>query len=305
MAKQKNISFFEFQERFSSEKRCQEHLFQLKWPNGFSCPQCGHQEEAYEITTRNAPLFECVRCKHQTSLTAGTVMEKTRTPLRKWFWAIYLASNDKRGVSAALLKDQLEVCYTTAWTMLHKIRKAMQDRDSEYNLAGIIEIDDTYFGSKRSGAKRGRGTTKQKFMVGLSLSPKGHMKYVKIQSIPDIKGKTVSAFADKVIDKEKSFVLGDGYRSYRALNRKGFKFNGIPFDPENNPDHLRKLHIIIGNLKSFISGTFHGLGKKHIDAYLSEFCYRFNRRVFGKERFNRLLKACLLTRTVTYPELSG
>lgn len=304
LAQQDSMSFFQFQSQFATDDDCHDHLFSMKWPNGFHCPKCD-SNRFYKISTRKLPLYECCDCRHQTSVTAGTIFEKTRTPLKKWFWAIYLVSNDKRGVSAAFLSRELEVCYTTAWTMLHKIRKAMSDRDAQYDLTGIIEIDDAYLGSSRSGGKRGRGTTKPKFIMGLSLSPKGHIKHVRIQSIPDVKGSTVTDFVRDNVSKDDSFLISDGFKSYKPLEREGFYHIGMPFNLEHNPEHLKNLHIVIGNLKALIGGTFHGLGRKHLDAYLSEFCYRFNRRGFGKQLFNRLVNACLLTDVVTYPELVG
>lgn len=130
----------QFQQKFHSEEACYQHLYQMKWPDGFRCPKCGHNR-AYEINTRKLPLYECAQCKHQTTVTVGTIFEKTRTDLRIWFWAIFLIAHDKRGVSATFLAKELGVSYQTAWTMNHKIRKAMGERDMAYTLAGIVELD--------------------------------------------------------------------------------------------------------------------------------------------------------------------
>ena len=124
MANQDPITLFEFQHKYATEEACHHHLFKMKWPNGFICPKCGH-DRAYEIKTRKLPLYECTQCKQRITVLVGTIFEKTRTSLRKWFWAIFLVAQDKRGVSARLISEQLSVCYVTAWTMLHKIRKAM------------------------------------------------------------------------------------------------------------------------------------------------------------------------------------
>ncbi|WP_420805797.1 transposase, partial [Cohnella thermotolerans] len=114
-----------FQEKFHSDDACREHLFQIRWPNGFCCPKCEH-DAFYFLESRK--LYQCTRCKHQVSVTAGTIMHKSRTPLLTWFWAIFLVAHDKRGVSAVFLSRELEISYPTAWLMLHKIRKAMGDR---------------------------------------------------------------------------------------------------------------------------------------------------------------------------------
>ena len=165
MAEQQELGWLEFQKKFSNEEDCRNHLYKIRWPNGFRCPVCNNNH-AYKIVKRN--LFECSECSYQVSVTAGTVMHKTRTPLTIWFWAIYLISNDKRGVSATQLSQQFGISYPTAWLIIHKIRKAMCDRDSKYALAGIVEMDDSFFGAPTEGGKRGRDT--EKSSAGESVS---------------------------------------------------------------------------------------------------------------------------------------
>lgn len=303
MTKQNKLSFFEFQQRFSSKQACENYLFSMKWPNGFVCPKCGGTA-FYTTKTRNLPLYACRQCGHQTTSTVGTVMEKTRTDLRKWFWAIYMIAEDKRGLSAVMLASQIGVTYKTAWLMLHKIRQAMAKRDERYRLAGLIEMDDAFFGAPTEGGKRGRGTEKATVVIGLSLSAAGHPQYVKMKMVPDVCGKTLKAFAADALE-EGSAIHTDGFSSYQSLKDKGFAVQGIAFDPKKNPDHLHWLHIIISNAKAFIGGTFHGLDKKHLQAYLDEFCYRFNRRHFDGELFNRLLSCCATAKTVTFNELTA
>ncbi len=131
MAKQEAITLLQFQRKFASEEACFEHLYKLRWPEGFRCPRCNH-DKAYFIKKRK--LYQCANpeCNYQASVTAGTIMHKTRVPLVTWFWAIYLVAHDKRGVSAKMLARELEISYPTAWLMLQKIRKAMSDRNAEY-----------------------------------------------------------------------------------------------------------------------------------------------------------------------------
>src|SRR5215470_20345957 len=154
MAQQECLNILEFQRRFATNDACRDHLFKIRWPNGLTCKKCGGKD-FYKITTRN--IYEC-RCGYQVSLTAGTIMHGSHTPLTKWFWAIYLTAHDKRGVSALRLKKELQIAYQTAWLMLHKIRHAMNGRDSGYLPAGIVETDETYVGGPKGGGKRGRGT---------------------------------------------------------------------------------------------------------------------------------------------------
>jgi len=298
MTLQQDINWLEFQQKFSTEEACRCHLFKIRWPNGFRCPRCNHNR-AYELTKRN--LFQCTECGYQASVTAGTVMHRTRTPLLIWFWAIYLVANDKRGISATYLSRQFEVSYPTAWLMLHKIRKAMIDRDSMYYLAGIIEMDDTLFGAPTEGGKRGRGTDKTKAVAGLSLSEEGHPLFLQMKVVDDLKSATLSKFASQTVARG-SIISTDLYKSYNQLEED---FTHLPkeFNYKDDPEHLKWLHIIISNAKAFISGTFHGLGKKHLQSYLEEYSYRFNRRNFDGQGFNRLLTACVSATTITYNEL--
>ncbi|MCZ8515171.1 IS1595 family transposase [Paenibacillus filicis] len=303
MAKQESISLIQFQKMFKTEADCHQHLFKMKWPEGYHCPKCNHTK-AYEIKTRKMPLYECASCEHQTTVIAGTIFEKTRTDLLKWFWAIYLIAHDKRGVSATQLSEELEIAYQTAWTIEHKIRKAMSERDASYTLAGIVELDEGFFGAPTEGGKRGRGTEQTPVLVALSLDKKGCPKYLKMQVIPDVKGTTLVDFAQKYIE-EGATIASDRYRSYKALAKEGFQHVAKKYDLAENPDHLKWLHTVISNAKAFIGGTFHGLDPKHLQAYLDEFCYRFNRREFKSELFNRLVQCCISTTTITYPELVG
>jgi transposase-like protein len=300
VTKQEIISFMQFKNYFNNEDACQEHLYRLRWPNGYCCPKCGSTSH-YAITTRN--LFECTDCHYQTSLTAGTVMEKTHMPLEKWFWGIYFFSTDKRGCSASQLSKELSITYKSAWYILHRIRKAMKERDSEYLLKGLIQLDDSFFGSHTQDGKRGRGTEKTKVIVGLSINEKGHPEYLKMKVVDNLKGQTIVDFALAHI-AEGSTISSDAYRSYRKLQDENFFHEAKDFDPREDSEHLKWLHTIIGNTKAFINGTYHGLGGKHLQSYLDKFCYRFNRRSFSGEIFNRVLNSCLLSRRLSYTELT-
>ena len=136
---QPELSLLQFRKRFGTERACEKAMERMRWPDGFVCSKCRHTK-ASRITTRR--LLQCSKCHHQVSLTSGTIFHKTRTPLLKWFWAIYLVGQDKGGVSAMRLSKQLELGYKTAWAMLHKLRKAMGQRDAGYTLTGSIEMDD-------------------------------------------------------------------------------------------------------------------------------------------------------------------
>ena len=161
MHHKKELSLREFLNRFPTEESCEEYLFQQKWPDGFICPKCGCRE-FYHIKGRK--LYQCKHCRHQSSVTANTVMHRTHKPLTTWFQAIYFVASDKRGISACTLAGKLDISYETAWYMLVRIRKAMDHRESQYMLAGIVELDDSYFGAKIKG-KRGRAAGNQSVIV--------------------------------------------------------------------------------------------------------------------------------------------
>ena len=147
-----SITFEEFRTRFSTEDACRAELFRLRFPNGLVCPKCGCTEY-YPVRGRNT--FQCRTCRRQTSVTAGTVMHRTHLPLTAWFWAIYLCATDKRGISAVQLSRTLGICYESAWYLLHKIRRAMTQRDGKCALSGIVEMDDGYVGGATHNGKRG------------------------------------------------------------------------------------------------------------------------------------------------------
>lgn len=302
MAQQEKLSKFEFQKRFASEGACEEQLFRMKWPSGYRCERCGCVHH-YTTATRKLTLYQCRKCGYQATVIVNTIMEKTRTELGKWFLAIYSMAADKRGISATQLAKDIDVSYPTAWLMLHKIRKSMSDRDCKYRLSNIVEMDEAYFGAPTKNGKRGRGTDKTMVLVGLSLNDEKHPEYLKMEIISNAKGRTLLDFASEHIE-EHSIISSDGYRSYRKLAEK-YTHIAKEFNPAEDAEHLKWLHVMIANAKAFIAGTFHGLDPKHLQRYLDEFCYRFNRRKFDGQGFFRLLSCCANCGTITYSELTA
>jgi transposase-like protein len=293
------MSLMQFQRRFRTEVACREHLFKLRWPDGFVCPVCGNQE-CYDLPRRN--LVQCKACGRQTSVTAGTVMHRTRTPIRIWFWAIYLAANDKRGLSALQVSKKLEVSYYVAWTMLHKIRRAMKERDSAYELRGVIEMDDSFFGSGVGGDKRGRGTKKTPVIIEASTQGAA-VGFARMHVVEHVDADTIGNIVQKDI-AENQTIKSDGWRAYGAVRSKGHghhKKTGMT--SKEVKEFLGWAHTLASNAKSYLLGTLHGVGKKHLQEYLDEFCYRFNRRNWEAQIFERLVTACVHSKGVTYSEL--
>ena len=281
------ISFLKFQQQFNTEEACKAKLLSMRWPQGFRCPKCGH-DSYYDLPIRG--LYQCKSCKYQSSVTAGTVMHKTRTSLIKWFWAIFLVSNDKRGIS-----------------ILHKIRKAMKKRDAHYQLAGLIQVDDSFFksGPAQGGDKNGRGT--KKIPVIIQASTQGNaLEFAKMKVVQAVSRDEIKRVVKSDIHPQQT-IKTDGWQAYRVVGDMGHAH-----DPEiiyghkgsNNHKSLKWVHILASNAKAFLLGTYHGVGCKHLQAYLDEFCYRFNRRKWPEQLFDRLLRACTAVKGVTFAELT-
>jgi transposase-like protein len=296
--KEREPTAFEIiQAKFETDDACRDYMFKQRWPGGFICPLCGCREY-YLIKKRHK--YQCKNCRYQASVTEGTVMDRSHLPLTIWVWAIFLVAHDKRGISATQLSRVLNLPYNTSWFLLHRIRHAMAERDSLYKLAGIVELDDTFFGAPRKGGKRGRGTTKTKVIVALSKDEKGSPQFAKMQVVPDLKGTTIGKFANERI-KMGSEVHTDAYQAYRKPLSAKYWHKYAVFDADTNM--LKWLHTVIGNSKSFVLGTFHGLGKKHLQRYLDEYCYRFNRRHKKDEIFDRLLFAVTQSTSLRFSDL--
>ena len=293
----KAISLPQFQRRFRTEAACRKHLFKLRWPEGFHCPNCGYNQY-YELPKRR--LYQCKSCKHQTSVTAGTVMHRSRTALKIWFWAIFLLANDKRGLSALQLSKKLQVSYYVAWTMLHKIRHGMADRDKIYELKGLIEIDDSFFGGGSGADKRGRGTRKTPVIIEASTN-KDAVGFARMRVVKTMDKKTIQKVVTQDVAPNQT-IKTDGWRAYNVVKENGHQHQVEHASKSNQT--LKWVHILASNAKAFLLGTFHGIDKKHLQEYLNEFCYRFNRKFWEKQLFDRLVTACALSKTITYAELT-
>ena len=297
---QPELSLLEFKKRFGTERACQNALEKMRWPDGFLCPKCKHNK-ATRIKTRR--LLQCSKCHFQVSLTSGTIFHKTRTPLQKWFWAIYLVGQDKGGVSAMRLSKQLELGYKTAWAMLHKIRQAMALRDSEYKLSGYIEMDDAFFGGVAKG-RTGRGAANKTPVLVMVESKGDKAGFIAMQTIKAVKRVQVEPTVQKHIAPGQN-IRTDGLSSYKYLKTIGHRHIGTAVPMEKAHEDLHWVHIAISNAKRFLLGTYHGVSHKHLQRYLDEFCYRFNRRAWEKQITLRLLTACIFAKPITYAELKA
>ncbi|MDD5054711.1 MAG: IS1595 family transposase [Candidatus Peribacteraceae bacterium] len=292
-----SLNFLEFFAAFPSEEACEQHLMHVRWPHGMSCHRCSKKAFYKRINTRRA--YQCRHCKAFAYPTAGTIFHRTRTPLKAWFLAIFCVAFDKRGVSALQLADQIGVDYNTAWAMLHRIRRAMATRDAQYHLPSPVEMDDTLIGAPTVGGKRGRGTDKTPVLVAISfvLNPAAKEEYTgfaKMQVVASPGRESIREFARQCVTPG-SHVRTDANFPYRVLTESGFVHQPIDVKNSGRKAHvlLPHVHTCISNLKTFIQGTYHGLDDGHLQHYLDEYCYRFNRRKHRPELFDRVLLACL------------
>jgi transposase-like protein/ribosomal protein L37AE/L43A len=285
--KMPKVSLLEWQKRYGTERACEKVLFKIRWPNGFVCPRCNSVKVSY-IKTRK--IYQCSRCRHQVSITAGTLFHSTNLALVKWFWAIYLTASDKGGISALRLAKHIDVSWPTAQNILKKIRTAMTDRDDKYRLEQLIEFDDAYIGGKRTG-KRGRGAAgKQPILVAVETRD-GKAGYMAVEAVHTISKKTVREFLQNHL-KPGQTVRTDAFPALNSVKEMhNHQKKVVP--AEQASEWLPLVHVIIGNLKKFLNGTFHGVSLKYLQEYLNEFSYRFNRRFWEPELPLRLLNACL------------
>ena len=281
------ISLLGWQKRFGTENSCTKTLNKVRWPRGFQCPACGSKKSSF-ISTRK--LNQCSKCRHQISVTTATLFHATKVPLVKWFWAIYLIASDKGGVSALRLSKHIGVSWLTARNMLKKIRQAMAHRDSIYRLHRLIELDDTYVGGKHAG-KRGRGAEgKKPVLVAVENRTKG-AGFVAMQAVDRVTKETVRNFLSFQLVAGQT-VRTDAFPALNAVAENHFHDKKVT-PPNKASKWLPLVHIMIGNMKTFINGTFHGVSSTYLQEYLDEFCYRFNRRFWEPELPLRLLNACL------------
>lgn len=283
------------QQRFSTELACQKHLAKQRWPEGFRCPRCGGSQASW-IRTRK--LYQCRGCRYQGSLTAGTIFHKTRVPLKKWFWMILLMGQNKHGLSILEAQRLLGIgSYETAWLMSHKIRAAMGHRDRRYKLAGLTELDESFFG--------GQGKTKRPVFVAVSTSHRGGPAFAKMQ-VADFAALEQAREMARSNIEPLATLKTDGKNIYPALTEEGYTHRPeILGNPERASRVLRWMHILASNGKRFMQGTHHREAPKHLQRFLDEFTYRFNRRWFKGQLFDRLLTACVNAPSISFAELRG
>lgn len=292
----------EFEDRFASEESCHAWLVKQRWPEGFRCPGCG-SVKAWELSRRR--LLECRGCHRQVSVTAGTIFHRSRKPLRLWFKAMSLVTNQRPGISALSLMRQLGLpSYQTAWTWLHKLRRAMV-RPGREALMGQVEVDEGYVGGAESGVQ-GR-QTEDKSVVAVAVEVKGRgAGRLRMEKVADASGNSLEAFVAGNVAPG-STVRTDGWSGYAGLRAAGYRHRArVIGDPKRASRLFPHVHRALSLLKRWLLGTHQGAVRpQHLSAYLDEFVFRYNRRSSRTVTlpFQRLCGFAVLAPPVTYRQI--
>ena len=270
-----NINMMQMMDRFGTEEKCRAVLEELRWPNGICCPRC-KSEKISRIHDRSQ--FDCDTCRYQFSVTSGTIWHDTHLPLRKWFMAIYLTIESKKGFSANQMKRVLGVSYKTAWFLCHRIRAAMTEQDPS-QLNGTVECDETYIGGRTRGRGRGRGAYLQNKAIVVGVIQRGGKVRLEVIDKPD--RKTLHAFIKKHTAPDTQVIITDEFKSYKGIGDHDTvheTVNHVQKEWARGDIHTNGIENVWSLLKRSVTGTYHKLSVKHLDAYLDELEWRFNNR---------------------------
>ena len=296
-----NINLMSLMERFGDEDTCREYLEKLRWPSGVGCPRCGDMSVS-EITTRDQ--FDCNSCRYRFSVTSGTIFDNTKLPLRKWFVAMYLMIESKKGISANQMKRTIGISYKSAWHLCHRIREAMTtDRFEGPTLFGVVEVDETWVGGLQRGKGRGPYSTTNKSIVVGAVQRDGK---IRLERIKDTRKATLHDFIKRTVSDEAQAIYTDEFLSYRGVGEA----MGMPHDTvQHNLNewvdgdvHTNSIEGVWGLLKRSIMGAFHKVSVKHLDRYLEELEWRYNNRD-NEFMFRDLLERVLDSEALRYRAL--
>jgi len=297
MAEDYPRTVMEFERQFRDEGACRDYLAKIRWPEGFICPQCGHRTA--RLTSRG--LWLCQGCRRHVSVTSRTVFHDTRLPLSMWFRAMWQVTNQKNGMSALTLQRALGLgSYKTAWLVLHKLRQAMV-RPGRDALKGTVEVDETYWGTAESGVL-GRHTEAKAIMVVAVETPASGLGRVRMRRIPDLTKATLHGFIRETI-RPGSTVVTDGWRPYLGLAGYRHDRRNQHGQPVTDEPVMPGVHRVVSLLKRWMMGTHQGaVSHRHLDAYLQEFTFRFNRRTSASrgKLFYRLVQQAVQIQPVTF-----
>ncbi len=300
---QKGFSLPEHYQSYGTEEQCQTALFKKRWPNGFACPQCDHNQY-YKLTTRL--LYQCKKCRYQCSLTSGTIFDSSKLPLTIWFLAIYLITQSKDGISSLNLARSLGISANASLRIKHKLQQIMKEHDDAHQLPGIIQLDDAYMGGKRHDGKRGRGASgKTPFLSAVSTNIHGNPIYMRLSRIKSFTSSEVSHWSRKHLHPD-SIVVSDALKCFSGIKQAGFLHEAIVTGGGHESMKINVftwVNTMIGNVKNKIRGTHHWVSRKHLPRYFAEFCFRFNHRFRLGSMIGLLLKVAVNSNPIPYQQL--
>ncbi|MBV9453662.1 MAG: IS1595 family transposase [Rubrobacter sp.] len=296
MLKEQEINLISLIDRFHDEDRCRRYLEGLRWPDGLRCPRCGGKTISH-ITTRNQ--LDCDSCRYRYSVTAGTIFHDSHLPLWKWFVAVYLIAESKKGISANQLKRTLGVTYKTAWYLSHRIRAALNEVDAQL-LKGVIEVDETFVGGKVEG--RGRGHKDNKTVVVGAFERGGA---IRLQVVRGRDRETLQGFIRENIAGDTQAIYTDEWPAYRGIADQDTEHEAVKHREKEfvkGDVHTNSLENVWSLLKRSIIGTYHQVSAKHLDAYLDELEFRFNNRE-NPHMFRDAMCKLLVANSLPYEKL--
>lgn len=310
-------NLLDFQRMFPNESECLKYLERLRWPGGFKCEKCTIIGEPFRIVARPRVL-KCRSCLHETSLTAGTIMHRSKISIHVWFWAAYMVATQTPGISAMEVQKKLGIlCYETAFQLMHKLRAVMvrPNRD-KIGAEWPLEMDIAFVGGKHKSGVQGK-TDKVPVIIAVEVRRKeirdpltgkilqrGVAGRIRLEKLSNKSAASVDKFANACIAPGATIVSDDG-TEFANLLSSGYRHQPIPMrgDRSKMDVHIPMVSTVTANLKTWLNGTFHGVWKHHLQAYLNEFMFRFNRRFYRQMSFRTLLGLGAFHSSQTYQEL--
>lgn len=305
------MKLFDFNKYFPDEATCRRAFKEMRDKEGVVCQHCGSHDVVW---LESKQQYQCKHCRHRTTLRSGTVMHGSKLPFMYWFIAMHLLTATKKSISAAELQRQLgHKRYQPIWELLHKLRSVMGKRDDRYTLKGCIELDEGFFSTeipqekKDEKLKAGAGSQRKSKVLVIAEStpaeqtPKKGQKpksvgHIKMIVIPNAKAATIDALASKNIEKD-SRLTTDDHASHIHFKDMFTEHQSQVIDPKDVGKVLPWVHIAISNAKTLFADMYHGVKPEFLQEYLNEFCYKFNRRYFGEDLFDRLVMIAASYRT--------
>ncbi len=304
---QPGLSMAEFIRRYGTQAKCYRALYRWRWPQGFRCPACGERRRS-RFRRGTQVYYQCCACRHQTTLTSGTLLAGSKLPLTTWLLAMHLLTATKTNLAALELMRQLGVNYKTAWRLKHKIMQAMTEREESRKLKGFVQIDDAYLGGERNGGKPGRGSeNKQPFLIAVQTGEDlDHPRFAVIEPIKSFDNDSMRDWIDRRLEPECE-VYSDGLACFCRFKEAGHAHTTLDTGggrAATEAKGARWVNVLLGNVKRAISGTYHAVRQaKYARRYLAEAAYRFNRRFRLREMLPRLATALMRCKPCPEPRL--